>query len=116
MTLRQRERLAAVVRRYREQRGLGVREVARALEVNPGWLGRIESGDLKQPSFERLQALAEVLGAPADKLFIAAGYEPSALPEMGAYFRAKYGLGAEAVEDIERYVSRVKKRYGGDGE
>ncbi len=113
MTQQQKEQLAVVVRRYRKQRGLGVREVARALEVNPGWLGRIESGDLKQPSFERLQALADVLGAPADELFRAAGYEPSALPELGAYFRAKYGLGNEAVDDIERYVRRIKKRYGG---
>jgi transcriptional regulator with XRE-family HTH domain len=116
MTQQQREQLAVVVRRYRQERGLGVREVARALEVNPGWLGRIESGDLKQPSFERLQALADVLGAPADELFMAAGYEPSALPEMGAYFRAKYGLGNEAVDDIERYVRRIKKRYGDSDE
>jgi transcriptional regulator with XRE-family HTH domain len=112
MTTQERKRLAAVVRRYRQKRGLGVREVARALEVNPGWLGRIESGDLKQPSFERLQALADVLDAPADELFIAAGYEPSALPEMGAYFRAKYGLGNDEVDDIEQYVRSVQKRSG----
>jgi transcriptional regulator with XRE-family HTH domain len=114
MTTRQGQDLAALVRRYRKQRGLGLRETARALDVVPSWIVQIESGSVKQPSFERLQALADVLNAPADELFVAAGYEPSALPELGAYFRAKYGLGNEAVDDIERYVRRIKKRYGGD--
>jgi len=113
MTAQQGQNLAVMVRRYRKKRGLGVRETARALDVVPSWIVQIENGSVKQPTFERLQALAEVLGAPADKLFVAAGYEPSALPELGAYFRAKYGLGNEAVDDIERYVRRIKKRYGG---
>ena|SRR5580700_2258682 len=112
MTAQDKKQLAAVVRHYRQARGLGVREVSRSLNVNPGWLGRIESGHLKQPSFERLQALADVLEAPANELFVAAGYQPSALPELRPYFRAKFGMGDEAVEDIERYVRRIKKRYG----
>ncbi|MGA8364805.1 MAG: helix-turn-helix transcriptional regulator [Solirubrobacteraceae bacterium] len=112
MTQEQRTQLGELVRRYRTKRGLSVREVAEPLGINPGALAQIESGRVQQPSFERLQALADVLDAPADELFMAAGYEPSALPELGAYFRAKYGLGNDAVDDIERYVRRIQKRYG----
>jgi transcriptional regulator with XRE-family HTH domain len=116
VTKEQGNRLGKLVRRYRLARGLSVRQVAEPLGINPGSLAQIEDGRVKQPSFERLQALADLLGAPADELFVAAGYEPSALPELGAYFRAKYGLGNEAVDDIERYVRRIKKRYGGNDE
>jgi transcriptional regulator with XRE-family HTH domain len=112
MTQEQRNRLGELVRHYRTTRGLNVRQVAEPLGMNPGSVAQIESGRIQRPSFERLQALADVLEAPADELFRAAGYEPSALPELGAYFRAKFGLGSEAVDDIERYVRRVQKRYG----
>lgn len=113
MTNQQRQSLAELVRKRRLELGIGVRELARLIEAEISYIAQIEAGGVKQPGFERLQALAEALDMPADELFIAAGYEPSALPEMGAYFRAKYGLGNEAVEDIERYVSRIKKRYEG---
>lgn len=112
MTQEQRDQLGKLVRRYRTKRGLSVRQVAEPLGINPGSLAQIENGQIQQPSFERLQALADVLEAPAHELFQAAGYTPSALPELGAYFRAKFGLGSEAVDDIERYVRRVQKRYG----
>jgi transcriptional regulator with XRE-family HTH domain len=113
VTPEQDNQLGTLVRRYRLARGLSVRQVAKPLGINPGSLAQIEDGRIKQPSFERLQALADLLGAPADELFRAAGYEPSAFPELGAYFRAKFGLNNEAVDDIERYVRRVKKRHGG---
>ena len=86
------QKLARTVRRYREKSGIGVRELARAIGVDPSWVVHVESGRVKQPPFERLQLLADALGAPADQLFADAGYEPQALPELRPYLRVKYGF------------------------
>jgi transcriptional regulator with XRE-family HTH domain len=50
------------VRYFREERGLGVRELARLAEVNASIISRLESGERAGLSLENAGRLARVLG------------------------------------------------------
>lgn len=81
------EKLGGYIRRVRLMRGLSLPDVARALADRPSsqrlshpYLSQIETGQVYQPSRDRLQSLAGVLGVPPEWL-----YEKADLPvEMGA--------------------------------
>ena len=53
--------LGGEVRNWREYRGLGVRELARAADIDPGYVTRIEA-DEKVPSPEVIGRLTKALG------------------------------------------------------
>lgn len=76
------EKLGAYIRRVRLMRGLSLPDVARALGDRPSsqrlshpYLSQIETGQVHQPSRDRLESLASVLGIPSEWL-----YEKADLP------------------------------------
>lgn len=76
------EKLGTYIRRVRLMRGLSLPDVARALADRPAsqrlshpYLSQIETGQVHQPSRDRLLSLATVLGIPAEWL-----YEKADLP------------------------------------
>ncbi len=68
------------MRASREQRQIGLRELARRVEVSPSALSQIETGKTR-PSVRTLYALTIELGLSMDQLF--AGEEGSASPRAG---------------------------------
>jgi len=62
-----------VVAEARRKRGLGLREVAREVGLEPSRLLRIERGDRPPPPLPIVRALAQVLGLPMGELLIATG-------------------------------------------
>jgi transcriptional regulator with XRE-family HTH domain len=65
------EQLGNEVSRLREQRGLSIRRLADAADVDATWLSRLERGLYDSPDPRLLRSVAEALGAEATDLFIA---------------------------------------------
>lgn len=103
--------LGARIRESREAQGLGIRQLARLIEVAPSQVLRYES-DAITPSPPTLIALAGQLELPVRELFELAGrplpQEPSSLPAM---LRADYDLPPEAVAEVEAHIAAVAARY-----
>lgn len=58
--------VGAQIRRIREQKSIGQRELARRMKMDPGALARIESGQTASPRFDTMIRFAMVLGVALD--------------------------------------------------
>jgi transcriptional regulator with XRE-family HTH domain len=67
------------LRQAREAHGLGLRELARKVEVSPSALSQIETGKTR-PSVRTLYALTTELGLSMDELFAGEARRPAAAP------------------------------------
>lgn len=59
--------LGATIQGIREEKGIGLRELARLSEISPSYLCEIESG-LNVPSVDKVQRLAKALKIPLSRL------------------------------------------------
>src|SRR5262245_45209871 len=100
--------LAAVVRWYREDAGLSIRQLAPLVGAHHSLLARIESGQVTQPSAELLQRIADVLGADPAELLAFIGVKAEPMPPR-VYFRKAYGLSDEEAMQI---VRELDERFG----
>jgi transcriptional regulator with XRE-family HTH domain len=71
--------LGAKLRELRENKGLGLREVAKKAGVNHGYLSQLERGEVSEPAPAILQRLAPAYGVPFPVLMEWAGYIESGL-------------------------------------
>jgi transcriptional regulator with XRE-family HTH domain len=101
----------------RQAAGVGVRELATAVGVNPTQIVRLEQGKVGSPKADVLGRIADVLRLPVADLLAMAGYPTSrTLPNLRPYMRAKYrDLPTEAVDEIEALVSQLRRRHGMTG-
>jgi transcriptional regulator with XRE-family HTH domain len=77
------ETLGKRIRRKREEKSLGLREMARSLDISPTYLSRVETDEEKNPPTEKmLESIARLLEDDADELMYLAGRVPSDLSEM----------------------------------
>lgn len=104
--------LGRYLRAQREAAGLSIRELARLVEVDHGYLIRLEGGQKRNPSAELLHKIANVLELDPTEVLGFIGVEPSSvLPPMEVIFRKKYDLTeAEAKEAADL----IEERYGKD--
>src|SRR5436853_4650442 len=70
------------LRAIRLARGIGLRELARRLELSPSSISQIETGKM-QPSVRTLYAFAEELGVTVDEVLFASGPVAPASSEVG---------------------------------
>jgi HTH-type transcriptional regulator, competence development regulator len=78
-----RESFGQHIRKKREEKGLGLREMARKVNISPTYLSRVETDEEKTPPGEEtLRAIAGVLGMGFDELMHLAGRVPSDVGEM----------------------------------
>lgn len=97
------------LRQLREKRKLSLRQLANAIGISHQYIGRLETGDYRQPSPEVLQKLAKALEVPYDNLFTLAGYLlPQNLPSLGPYLRRKYHATADEVEKVAKYLGTTR--------
>lgn len=97
----------AALRARRERAGIGIRELARQIEVSPAYLSKLEGGDIQSPDPEKIIRLAGVLGDPPDQLLLLAGYLPPRLLELVRQHPA------QMTALLERLAERASA-YGGD--
>lgn len=70
------------LRSARERAGLGVRELARRVGMDPTYLSKVERGENPPPSAEIIEALAVELNHPPDALLDLGGKVPTDLQEI----------------------------------
>jgi len=108
----------SAVRRWREEKEIGLRRFADLVGMSPTYLSKIERGDFPPPGEEKIKAIAKELERDADELLALAGRVASDLEEiiqqkpreMATFLRAARGLTAK---DIERLTKQVEKKQRG---
>jgi DNA-binding XRE family transcriptional regulator len=105
-----RKSFGALVRREREAKEIGLREMAKKIAVSPTYLSKIERGDFDPPAEDKVRRIAEIIGRDPDELLALAGRVASDLTdiirerprEMADFLRAAKGLTAE---DMARFAA-----------
>lgn len=108
------ERFGAFIRRERESREIGLREMAKKVGVSPTYMSKVERDEFAPPAEDKVIKIAAIIGQDADELLALAGRVASELTdiirerprEMADLLRAARGLTAE---DMARLARRAKK-------
>jgi len=111
-----REKFGAFIRREREGREIGLREMAKKIGVSPTYLSKIERDEFTPPAEDKVRAIAQIIECDPDQLLAMAGRVPSDLAdiikrhpvEMSALLRTANGLTAEDLVRLAREAGKVK--------
>lgn len=111
MTTTQAKQLGQLIAKARHRKGVSIRGLASDLGVHSSWIGHLEGGRFLDPAPDRLAAVARALDIdPVRMDRVTRGAVSEGLPEIGTYFRAKYDLSPEQIEQVERYVRRLRSK------
>lgn len=96
----------------RKARGLSMQQLADSVGVSKSVVSDWEHGRMA-PKADKLEPLAAALEVSLEDLFALAGHvTPKGLLDLGPYLRARFDeLPDEAIEQIKRYVARVRRKY-----
>jgi transcriptional regulator with XRE-family HTH domain len=108
----------ALVRREREAKEIGLREMARKIGVSPTYLSKIERGDFDPPAEDKVRKIAKIIGCDPDELLALAGRVASDLTdiirqrprEMADFLRTAKGLTAEDMARLARQAQKAKEK------
>ena len=103
----------ATIRKLREERGIGLRQFARMIEVSATYLSKIEREELPPPAESRVKEIARLLEQDPDELLALAGKVASDLNEiirnqprqMASFLRSASGLSGQELERLTKQVS-----------
>jgi len=118
MMMAGRKSFGALVRREREAKEIGLREMAKKIGVSPTYLSKIERGDFDPPAEDKVRKIAEIIGRDADELLALAGKVASDLTEiirqrpreMADFLRAAKGLTAGDIARLVRQAQKAKEK------
>jgi transcriptional regulator with XRE-family HTH domain len=111
MTEAQAKQLARLFRTARQARKLSLRQLDELSGVSYGWIRRLESGMQPELSSSNLTKVARVLEIPPERIDrITRGQVASDPPPIRTYFRAKYKLTAEEIQQIEEVFDRIRQQ------
>jgi HTH-type transcriptional regulator, competence development regulator len=113
-----REKFGALVRREREAKEIGLREMAKKIGVSPTYLSKIERGEFDPPAEDKVRRIAEIIGHDHDELLALAGRVASDLTEiirqrprqMADFLRAAKGLTADDIARLAREARKAKEK------
>ena len=114
---KRKELFGALVRREREARDIGLREMAKLIGVSPTYLSKVERDEFKPPAEDKVRAIAITIEQDVDELLALAGRVSSDLSdiirkkprETAALLRTVSGLTAE---EVRRLSKNAKKSRG----
>jgi transcriptional regulator with XRE-family HTH domain len=112
-----RERFGAFIRREREAKEIGLREMAKRINVSATYLSKVERDEFAPPAEDKVKALAEVLGLNADDLLARAGRVSSDISDIikrhpvqfAALLRSSGDLTAEDITRLEHQARKPKE-------
>src|SRR5512132_3118846 len=112
-----REKFGAFIRREREGKEIGLREMAKMIGVSPTYLSKVKRDEFPPPAEDRVKKIAEILDLDADELLALADRVSSDLSdiikqqprEIAALLRTTKGLTAEDLVRLARKVQQAKK-------
>jgi transcriptional regulator with XRE-family HTH domain len=107
------EIFGAFIRREREGKGIGLREMARTIGVSPTYLSLVERDEMLPPAEDKVKAIAKIIECDADDLLARAGRISTDISdiikrhpiELAALLRTTKGL---SVDDIVRLVQQAR--------
>ncbi|RYH08578.1 helix-turn-helix domain-containing protein [Tropicimonas sp. IMCC6043] len=110
-------KFGAFVRREREAREIGLREMAKKIGVSPTYLSKVEREEFTPPTEEKVRAIAQIIECDVDELLALAGRMPADLAdiikrapvEVSALLRTTRGM---TRDEIARLAEEAKKARG----
>ena len=108
----------ALVRREREAKEIGLREMAKKIGVSPTYLSKVERDEFAPPAEDRVKKIAEILGRDADELLALAGRVSSDISdiikrqpvELAALLRTTKGMDALGIARLVREAEKAKDK------
>ena len=76
------EKFGAFIRREREAREIGLREMAKMIGVSPTYLSKVERDEFPPPVEDKVKAIAKIINCDADELLARAGRVSSDLSDI----------------------------------
>jgi transcriptional regulator with XRE-family HTH domain len=112
------ERFGAFVRREREAREIGLREMAKMIGVSPTYLSKVERDEFAPPAEDKVKAIAQIIECDADNLLARAGRVSTDIAdiirrhpvELAALLRTTQGLTADDIARLARQAQRAKDK------
>lgn len=110
--------IGTILRRARAIRQLSAVDAARAADISPAYLNKLENDAVKRPSPHVLNQLGRVLGVPYTELMRLCGYpvpgEPEASPAEAVGAALIADLTEEEREELLEYLAwyRSRRRAG----
>jgi ribosome-binding protein aMBF1 (putative translation factor) len=110
------EKFGAFVRREREAKGIGLREMAKMIGVSPTYVSKVERDEFPPPAEDKVKAIAQIIKCDTDELLARAGRVSSDLSDIikrhprdvAALLRTTKGLTAEEMAKLARQAQRAK--------
>jgi len=111
-----REKFGAFIRREREAKELGLREMAKMIGVSPTYLSKVERDEFPPPAEDKVKAIAKIIACDVDDLLARAGRVSTDITdiikrhpvELAALLRTTKGLKAEDIARLARDAEKVK--------
>ncbi len=112
------EKFGAFVRQRREEKKIGLREMAKKIGVSPTYLSKVERDEFTPPTEDKVCAIAQIIECDPDELLAMAGRVPSDLAEiikrrpveLAALLRTTKGLSADDITRLARQAEKAKAR------
>jgi ribosome-binding protein aMBF1 (putative translation factor) len=112
------EKFGAFVRRHREAKEIGLREMAKMIGVSPTYLSKVERDEFAAPAEDKVKAIAKIIGCDTDELMARADRVSSDLSdiikrhpvELAALLRTTKGLTADEMAKLARQAQRAKDK------
>jgi transcriptional regulator with XRE-family HTH domain len=113
-----REKFGAFIRRQREAKGFGLREMAKMIGVSPTYLSKIERDEFAPPAEDRINAIAKIIECDSDDLLARADRVSSDVSDiikrepiaLTALLRTAKGLKAEDIDRLARAAQKAKEK------
>jgi transcriptional regulator with XRE-family HTH domain len=113
-----REKFGAFIRREREARGIGLREMAKMIGVSPTYVSKVERDEFSPPAEDKVKAIAKILECDADDLLARAGRVSSDISdiimrhpvELAALLRTTKGLRSKDITWLARRALVVAQK------
>jgi transcriptional regulator with XRE-family HTH domain len=113
-----REKFGAFVRRQREAKEIGLREMAKMIGVSPTYQSKIERDEFPPPAEDKVRKIAAIIGCDADELLARADRVSSDLSEIikrrpvqvAALLRTTKALTAEDMARLARFAQKAKDK------
>jgi transcriptional regulator with XRE-family HTH domain len=113
--------IGPILRRARAVRQLSAADAARAADISPAYLSKLENDAVKRPSPHVLNQLGRALGVPYAELMRLCGYpvpgEPEASPAVAVGASLFADLNDDEREELLEYLAwyRARRRAGRGG-
>jgi transcriptional regulator with XRE-family HTH domain len=105
-------RLGRLLTQARKRKGLSLRALTDLTGISYAWLYLVEGGSFNQPAAERLTKLAEALDIDPEHIErITQGHVSKNLPSVRTYFRTKFELAPDEIDQIEDTIKQVQRKH-----